>query len=172
MIGVLFIALLAIPLAELYVIVQVAGSIGVLETIGLLILVSVAGGWLLKREGTAAWQRMNEQIQAGKVPAKEVTDGAMILFGGALLLTPGFLTDIVGLLFVLPPSRAAIKGVFRKAAAGWVVKRHPAGYAGYRVYDATVTRSRRRDASPSPQTLPREGSLPRESGEGDSPDRG
>lgn len=171
MIGFLFIALLLVPLAELYVIVQVAGSIGVLETIGLLILVSVVGAWLLKREGMAAWKRLNEQLQAGRVPAKEVTDGAMIMFGGALLLTPGFLTDIVGLLFVLPPTRAAIKGLFRRAAAGWVVKRHPAGYAGYRVYDATVTRSRRKDVSPSPPVSPRAETLPEANDEGGSPDR-
>lgn len=174
MIGAFFLALLLVPLAELYVIVQVADSIGVLETIGLLILVSVIGAWLLKREGTAAWRRMNEQLQAGKMPAKEVTDGAMILFGGALLLTPGFLTDIVGLLLVLPPTRASIKGIFRKGMAGWVLKRHPAGYAGYKVYDATVTRSRRKTppANPSPTTSRPEGSLPpADDGDG-SPDRG
>lgn len=174
MIGIFFLALLLVPLAELYVIVQVAGSIGVLETIALLILVSFTGAWLLKREGLAAWGRMNAQLQAGKVPAKEVTDGAMILFGGALLLTPGFLTDIVGLLFVLPPSRAAIKGVFRRGMAGWVVKKHPAGYAGYKVYDATVTRSRRRteSANPSPTTLTPGSTLPEADDAGDSPGRG
>jgi UPF0716 protein FxsA len=168
----LFIALLAIPLAELYVIVQVSVEIGILNTIALLILVSVLGAWLLKREGLATWRRLNEQLQTGKIPTKEVTDGAMIMFGGALLLTPGFLTDIVGLLFLLPPTRAALKGVFRKMAGGWALKKTPAGYAGYKVYDATVTRSRRR-TTPSPTNSPHQELTPLpEAGEDDSPDRG
>lgn len=179
MVGLLFFLLLLMPLAELYVIVQVAGGIGILNTLALLILVSVGGAVLLKREGSATWRRFNEQMAAGKVPAKEVTDGAMILFGGALLLTPGFITDVVGLLLVLPPTRAVMKSAFRKAAGGMAVKRMgPSGYVGYRVYDATVTRSKRRPEEPtkspaapretpsSPSTLPegRDGS--------GSPDRG
>lgn len=167
----LVIALLAVPLAELYVILQVADGIGVLNTLALLILVSVAGAALLKREGMATWKRLQEQIQAGKVPTKEVTDGALILFGGALLLTPGFLTDIVGLLFLFPPTRAALKGVFRKSFGSWAVKRHPAGYAGYKVYDATATRSRRSGTNPP---LAESAIDPDPPGgvEGDSPDRG
>jgi UPF0716 protein FxsA len=168
----LFVLLLAVPLAELYVIVKISGEIGFFNTIGLLILVSIIGAWLLKREGLATWKRLNEQLQTGKIPTKEVTDGAMIMFGGALLLTPGFLTDIVGISFVLPPTRAMLKGVFRKMAGGWALKRTPAGYAGYKVYDATVVRSRRR-SNPSPKSSPHEEprSLPGSDG-GDSPGRG
>lgn len=175
MAGLLFILLLVVPIAELWVIVQVSGEIGVLNTLGLLILVSVIGAALLKREGIATWKRLNQQLQGGKVPTKEVTDGALILLGGALLLTPGFLTDVVGLLFLLPPTRAMVKGVFRKALGGWAVKRHPAGYAGYRVYDATVTRSKRSGSNPPPTSLhpPASGDDPRPgSDEGDSRDRG
>jgi UPF0716 protein FxsA len=174
MLGLLFLFLLAIPIAELYVIVKVAGGIGVLNTLALLVLISIAGAALLKREGMATWRRFNEQMATGRVPAKEATDGAMILFGGALLLTPGFLTDVVGLLFVLPPTRVILKGLFRRAAGGWAVKRMgPSGYAGYRVYDATVTRSRRGDGATSPETpVSSPGrSLP-ERPESDSPDIG
>lgn len=147
---VLLLVLIVVPIAELFVIVQVARGIGTLETIALLIVVSLAGTWLLKREGMATWARLNAQLKAGKMPTKEVTDGALIMLGGALLLTPGFLTDIVGLALVFPPTRAMVKGVFRKALAGWVIKKHPAGYAGYRVYDASVTRSRRSNPAQPP----------------------
>jgi UPF0716 protein FxsA len=113
----LLILLLVVPVAELWFIVQVAGEIGALPTIGLLILVSVVGAWLLKQQGLATWQRMQATLRRGEMPAKEVTDGALILLGGALLLTPGFLTDVVGLLLVFPVTRAVIKSTFRKFLA-------------------------------------------------------
>ena len=102
----LFLLLLAVPIAELWVIVEVAGAVGILETLALLVLVSVAGAWLLKQQGMATWLRLRRSLERGDIPAEEVTDGALILLGGALLLTPGFLTDIVGLTLLLPPSRA------------------------------------------------------------------
>ena len=113
----LLILLLVVPVAELYFIVQVADEIGALPTIGLLILVSVAGAWLLKQQGIATWQRMQATLRRGEMPTKEVTDGALILLGGALLLTPGFLTDVVGLLLVIPATRVGVKSTFRKFLA-------------------------------------------------------
>jgi UPF0716 protein FxsA len=75
-------------------------------TLILLLVVSVAGAWLAKREGLAAWARFQRAMAEGRVPTVEVADGAMILLAGALLLTPGFLTDVAGVLLLLPPTRA------------------------------------------------------------------
>lgn len=136
----IFFLLLAVPVVELAVIVQVAEEIGVLETIAVLVLVSVAGAWLLKQQGLATWRSLQATMARGEVPTKEATDGALILFGGALLLTPGFVTDVVGILLLLPPTRAVVKGTFRKLFARWAVRR--TGAAG-RVYSATVTRVER-----------------------------
>ena len=114
---ILLLLLIAVPIAELWVIVQVADSIGVIWTLVLLFAVSIAGAWLLKQQGVSTWKRLRETTARGGIPTKEVTDGALILLGGALLLTPGFLTDIVGIVLLLPPSRAAVKGVFRRFMA-------------------------------------------------------
>jgi UPF0716 protein FxsA len=117
----LLVLLLVVPLVELWVIVSVASSVGVPETILLLVAISAAGAWLLKQQGLATWRRLQQSLQRGAMPAEEVTDGALILFGGALLLTPGFLTDLIGLLLLLPPSRAVVKRAFRRALALWRV---------------------------------------------------
>ncbi|MPZ71824.1 MAG: FxsA family protein [Nitriliruptorales bacterium] len=101
----LFVAFIVVPLAELYVISRVGGWIGLPATLVILLAVSVAGAWLVKREGRAAWRRFREALGA-RVPTVEVVDGALVLIGGTLLLTPGFLTDAVGLALVIPPSRA------------------------------------------------------------------
>lgn len=147
MLSILFLLLLAIPIVELYVIVQVAEGIGVLPAIVLLLVVSAAGAWLLKQQGIATWRRLQETLQAGRMPANEVADGALILLGGALLLTPGFVTDAVGLVFLMPPSRAALKGGARKLLGRWAERRFG---AGRRIYSATVTRSQRDEQRPSP----------------------
>lgn len=138
--------LIIVPLAELYVIVQVGQEIGIAPTLLLLLGVSIAGAYLLKREGMATWRKFQSQMGEGRVPTKEAADGAMILFGGALLLTPGFLTDIVGLLFILPASRTMLKSGFRKLAGGWAIKRMgPAGYVGTKIYETRATKKRRKD---------------------------
>ena len=119
----LLILLLVVPLDELWVIVQVADQIGIAFTIISLIAVSVAGAWLLKQQGLATWERMQASMRRGEMPAKEVTDGALILLGGALLLTPGFLTDVVGLILLVPVTRSAFKSTFRSVLARRVAKR-------------------------------------------------
>jgi UPF0716 protein FxsA len=172
MLPVIFLLLIVVPLVELAIIVQVADQIGVLETIALLIAVSVAGAWLLKQQGMATWARLQRSLAEGRMPHKEVVDGAMILFGGALLLTPGFLTDVVGLILLFPVTRAALKGAFRRLFAGWAARRFvPPG--GRSVYSATVIRSRRRDQDAPPRSPHSPGEPPPlRPGEGDSPDRG
>jgi UPF0716 protein FxsA len=102
---------IVVPIAELFVIIQVGQAIGVWWTIGILIADSILGSVLMRSQGRIAWRRFNEAIQAGRVPAREVVDGALVIFGGALLLTPGFLTDILGLVLLLPPTRAIVRAI-------------------------------------------------------------
>src|SRR5919199_1234207 len=123
---VLFVLFIVVPLAELYVIVQVAGAIGIIPTILLLLADSILGTMLLKSQGRAAWQRFRETTQAGRVPAREVADGALIILGGAFLLTPGFLTDVIGFLLLIPPTRA----LFRRTVVGLFAKRSPVTFIG------------------------------------------
>ncbi|HEU0101678.1 MAG TPA: FxsA family protein [Mycobacteriales bacterium] len=105
----LVLALIAVPIVELYVILQVGQQIGALATVVLLVAVSLLGAALLRREGARAWRAFREATLRGRVPAREVADGFLVLLAGALLLTPGFATDVVGLLLLLPPVRAVLR---------------------------------------------------------------
>ncbi|HEX8003012.1 MAG TPA: FxsA family protein [Mycobacteriales bacterium] len=105
----LLVAFVVMPFAELYVILKVADVIGGWETVGLLIVMSILGTWLVKREGARAWGAFQLAMKEGRVPAKETADGALVILGGALLLTPGFLSDVVGVLCLLPPTRAVVR---------------------------------------------------------------
>ena len=105
----LVLALVVVPLVELYVLIQVGQELGALPTIAALVVVSLVGAALLRREGRRTWQAFRDATARGRVPGREVADGALVLFGGALLLTPGFVTDLVGLLLVLPPTRAVVR---------------------------------------------------------------
>jgi UPF0716 protein FxsA len=107
-----------LPIAEIFVIIKVGEAIGVLPTIALLILDGFLGAALLRHQGRAAWRRFNEALAAGKVPAREVFDGAMVIVGGAFLLAPGFITDVIGLLLLTPPSRALFRGIASRLALG------------------------------------------------------
>lgn len=113
---------LVIPILELAVIIQVGQSLGALNTVGLLVLIGIAGAWLVKREGLGVWRRFNAQVRAGAVPTREIADGVLIIFAGALLLTPGFLTDVLGLLLLFPPVRAAVRGTAMLRASRRVMR--------------------------------------------------
>lgn len=113
---------LVIPILELAVIIQVGQSLGALNTVGLLVLISIAGAWLVKREGLGVWRRFTAQVRAGAVPTREIADGVLIIFAGALLLTPGFLTDVLGLLLLFPPVRGAIRGATMLRASRRVMR--------------------------------------------------
>jgi UPF0716 protein FxsA len=104
----MFVLLLLIiwPIAEIYVAIQVAEAIGVLLTLLALVVSWPLGVWLVRAEGRAAWRRLGQAAAAGRPPAREVLDGALIVAGGALLIVPGFLTDLVGLLLLAPPTRS------------------------------------------------------------------
>ena len=98
-----------VPLAELYLILKVGDTIGIGWTILLLVADSLLGSWLLRSQGRVVWRRFNEILAQGRVPHREVIDGVLVIFGGAFLITPGFLTDIVGLVLLLPPTRSVVR---------------------------------------------------------------
>jgi UPF0716 protein FxsA len=99
-----------VPLAELYVIIKVVGpALGAPLTIALLALDSLAGAWLMKSQGRAVWRRFTETMNAGRIPHREIVDGVLVIFGGAFLITPGFITDILGFLLLIPPTRALFR---------------------------------------------------------------
>jgi UPF0716 protein FxsA len=105
----LVILFVIVPIAELALIIQVGDAIGVWWTIALLVADSILGSALMRSQGRIAWRRFNEATASGRVPAREVLDGVLVIFGGALLLTPGFLSDVLGLLLLLPPTRAVAR---------------------------------------------------------------
>jgi UPF0716 protein FxsA len=117
MLALLVALFIVVPLVELYVIIQVGQSIGALPTIAVLVVDSVLGSLLLRSQGREAWRRFNETMAAGRAPAREVLDGGLIIFGGALLLTPGFITDVLGLFLLLPPTRAVVRTVLARRLA-------------------------------------------------------
>jgi UPF0716 protein FxsA len=107
----LLVIFIVVPILELAVLIQVGQAIGVGWTIALLIADAVLGSMLARSQGRATWRRFNAALQAGRPPAREVLDGALVILGGALLLTPGFITDILGLLLLLPPTRALFRAL-------------------------------------------------------------
>ncbi|HET9442315.1 MAG TPA: FxsA family protein [Acidimicrobiales bacterium] len=119
MFAVLALLFLVVPFVELFVLIQVGQLIGAWYTIGILVLVSILGTYLVRREGLGVLQRAQAQLRSGQVPGVELVDGAMILFAGALLLTPGFLTDVFGILLLLPP----VRSVLRAVALRWLTRR-------------------------------------------------
>ena len=150
--GLVAIILIVVPLAELWVILMVADRVGAWETVGLLIGVAAAGTWLLAHQGMSTWRSLRAAMARGEMPTKELADAALIVIGGALLLTPGFITDIVGLWFLIPPTRALSKNGFRRLLGWWVAGRFGrAGVAGKAIYDTNVTRVRRKDGASPPR---------------------
>ncbi|HEX5955907.1 MAG TPA: FxsA family protein [Solirubrobacterales bacterium] len=132
---------IVVPIAELAVVIQVGQAIGVWWTIALLVADAILGSMLARAQGRAVWLRFNEALQAGRAPAREVMDGALVLFGGALLLTPGFLSDILGIVLLLPPTRALVRAILVRRFAGRMVASMTAG-PGVRGPDARQPRGR------------------------------
>jgi len=114
MIGRLVLLFLLTPAIELGLLIQVNQLIGFGPTIGLIIATGVAGSYLARREGLTTWRRLNERLSSGELPGKELVDGVIILVAGALLITPGVLTDVLGFLGLLPPTRALIRKVLMR----------------------------------------------------------
>ena len=125
-----FLLFIVAPIVELYVIVQTSHVIGVLNTIGLIIVIAMIGSWLIKHEGIKVWNRFTQQIQRGQVPTKEIADGVCVLAAGGLMIAPGFISDVFALLLLFPPTRVL--------ARRWLMKRKGlGGLAKTRVVKAT-----------------------------------
>jgi UPF0716 protein FxsA len=162
---ILFALFIVLPLAELYVIVQVGELIGVLPTIALLLGGSLLGVRLLRTQGRTAWRRFAEAVGAGRAPAREVLDGTLVLTGGALLIVPGFISDVLGAALLAPPTRALFRWLFTRRmlqrmtvaftagaasrAAHW---RRPGGGPAYDVDGTAVDVDR--DPRPTPRLGP------------------
>jgi UPF0716 protein FxsA len=113
----LLLAFIVVPLAEIYVLIQVGQVIGVWWTILLLVADSVLGTWLIRREGGRAWRALQTALSSGRMPARELADGALILIGGTLMLAPGFVTDAVGILLILPLTRPVARRLLTTVVA-------------------------------------------------------
>lgn len=109
----LVILFIVVPILELYVIIQIGSAIGVVPTLLLLLADALLGSLLLRHQGRGAWQRFNAALAERRFPGREVADGLLIAIGGTLLLAPGFLTDIVGLILLVPPTRAIVRRLMR-----------------------------------------------------------
>lgn len=114
----LVILFIVVPVLELYVIIQVGQLIGVVPTLILLLAGALLGSWLLKHQGRGAWRRFNKALAERRFPGREVVDGVLIIIGGTLLLTPGFLTDIFGIFLLVPPTRAIARRVLKRLTIG------------------------------------------------------
>jgi UPF0716 protein FxsA len=120
-VALLAVVFLLAPVAELVVILRVSGEIGILNTLALMIVVGAVGAWLVKREGVGLLRRIQRQVERGEMPTNELIDGGLILFAGALMITPGFLSDLLGVLLLVPPTRAVVRTVLRRRFAGRMV---------------------------------------------------
>ena len=143
----LFALFIVVPLVEIYVIIQVGQAIGAWWTIVLLILDSILGSWLIKREGSRAFRALREALDSGRMPAKELADGALILIGGTLMLAPGFVTDGFGILMILPFTRPFFRRALTRVVSSRLVVLGPngplrAGGGDFRGRRSTTPRSR------------------------------
>lgn len=127
----LIVLFIVVPILELYVIIQVGQWIGVVPTLLLLLADAVLGSMLLKHQGRGAWRRFNQALAARRFPGKEVADGLLIVIGGTLLLSPGFITDVFGVFLLVPPTRAIARKVLKRLTIGrFMVVGMPGGGPG------------------------------------------
>jgi UPF0716 protein FxsA len=113
MLAIFVLLFVVLPLVEIYVAIQVGHVIGALNTVALLILFSVAGAWIAKQQGFSVLRRMRISLDAGRMPGNELIDAGLVLAGGLLLIVPGFVTDAVGLLLLLPPTRSFFRNALK-----------------------------------------------------------
>ena len=126
----IFILLAVMPVIEIYLLLKVGSLIGPLPTMAFLLLISLAGAWLVRHQGFGLLRRIQAELAAGRLPAGELLDGSLVLVGGVLLLTPGFFTDFLGLFFLIPATRTLIK----RFAVLWIQQRLSRGVIAIRGY--------------------------------------
>ncbi|MFZ1412745.1 MAG: FxsA family protein [Micropruina sp.] len=117
----ILVGFIAVPILEVWLLTVVGTQIGLLPTVGILIAEAALGAWLMRREGAKAWKALQDSFNSGKMPAGELADAALVLVGGVLLMLPGFFTDVIGLLFLLPFTRP-----LARALIGFVIARQVA----------------------------------------------
>ena len=105
----LFLLFLIVPVIEIYLLIKVGSVIGGLPTVATLVVISLLGAYLVRSQGFRILGRIREELSRGRLPASQLLDGAMVLVGGILLMTPGFFTDFLGLFFLIPATRRLIK---------------------------------------------------------------
>lgn len=130
MLALLFLLFVAVPIVEIAVIIKVGDWLGLWPTLALLIGDSILGAVLMRSQGRAVWRRFTQALSEGRPPAREVLDGVLVIFGGALALTPGFVTDLLGIFLIAPPTRAIVRRVLvrqlaRRGAMQVGYRRHP-----------------------------------------------
>lgn len=108
--------LIVVPVVEIAALVAVGQVIGLGWTVLLMLATSVLGGWLLKREGRRAWRVFHDDMRSGQAPGRHVIDGILVFAGGVLMLVPGFVSDIFGLLMIAPPTRGLFRGMVEHKA--------------------------------------------------------
>ena len=130
MLAVIALVFIVLPIVEISVAIQVAHHIGGLNTIGLLLVVSIVGAWLAQRVGFSVLRRMRDQVDNGVVPTNELIDTALVFAAGILLFVPGFVTGALGLLLLLPPTRIAVRSTLKRRFRGRVYRLGPGGPSG------------------------------------------
>lgn len=120
----LFLAFTLIPVAEIYLLITIGGYIGAINTVLLVIITGFSGAYLARLQGMQTMFRVRESLQAGVMPSGELVDALLIFMAGVVLLTPGFITDIAGILLLFPPSRAYLKQLAIKKLNQWIRDQH------------------------------------------------
>ncbi|MES3517128.1 MAG: membrane protein FxsA [Natronomonas sp.] len=128
------VVLLLIPLLDVMLLVVLATQIGPVVTVALVVLTALIGMLLVRAEGRHTLKKLQARLQRGEVPTKELLDGALLLVAGALMLTPGLVTDLVGLLLVLPPTRYPIRSAVKKFVVTPYVESKTGGFATGNIY--------------------------------------
>ena len=132
----IFAALIGVTILEIFVVIKVVDAIGLGPTLALMLLDAAVGTWLLRSQGRAVWRRFQTEVASGRIPAREVLDAALVAAGGAFLITPGFVTDVVGALLLIPPTRAffrrRIVRRLQRSASGAILGRVPMPGGGAR----------------------------------------
>lgn len=126
----IFVLLLALPVVELYLLIKLGGAFGLLPTLATMVGISLVGAWMLRRQGLAALHKANAAVQAGQMPIDSVVDGFALAIAAALLMTPGFVTDLAGLVLLIPPVRAVLaralfNRLMRQPGVAWQTNHQP-----------------------------------------------